>query len=134
MEVTEKNWILSFDELRILLFSLGYTQCDGIFMEEKKFTDEQVLQAMYSMSKQSWIVNNGSNFEIQPELKKALLLMGNPQSTAKLVNPETRRACFVYKGKDMIVVAERWWPKKDTIQIRSLSFEEFKAWRKGASL
>lgn len=134
MEVSEKSWILSFDEVRILLFSLGYTQCDGIFMKEKKFTDEQVLHAMYSMSKQSWIINNGNDFEIQPDLKKALNLMGHPETTKKLVNYETRRACFVYKGSDTIVVAERWWPKKDTIKITSLTLEQFRTWRKGASL
>lgn len=49
MEIIEKSIILSFDELRILLFSQGYRSCEGVFMPEKDFSHTDILRALQKL-------------------------------------------------------------------------------------
>lgn len=43
--------ILTFDEIRILLYSLGFTSCEGIYMPQKEFTPSEVLKAVHSLER-----------------------------------------------------------------------------------
>ena len=54
-EVIEEGKILTFDELRILLFACGIEEINGVFMPEKVFTEEEVLSALHHMAEREII-------------------------------------------------------------------------------
>ena len=49
-EVIEKGILLTFDEIRILLYGMGVSEIDGVYMPEKAFTEEEILSAMQHLS------------------------------------------------------------------------------------
>lgn len=51
MEIIKKNIILSFDELRILLYSQGFRRCEGVYMPEKDFSQENIINALDKLEK-----------------------------------------------------------------------------------
>lgn len=126
----DKNWILSFDELRVLLYSLGFTSCNGIFMPSKQFTPDEILAAMGKMSRNEWIINEGDHFEIVPDLKKYLQVIGNPKSTELLEDTDTGRKLFCYIDEEEIAVTEMFLRKRNTIRLRGFDRTSFLEFRK----
>ena len=45
-KLVEQGIILTFDEIRILLYGLGKTGIEGVWMPEKEFTEQDVLDAL----------------------------------------------------------------------------------------
>ena len=49
-KLVEQGIFLTFDEIRILLYGLGKTKIEGVWMPEKEFTEQDVLAAMHHLS------------------------------------------------------------------------------------
>ncbi len=128
IEANHKSWILSFDELRVLLFSLGFEKNEGILMDEKTFTESEVLFTLHHLTQKNLLGLNEDRFEIIPELKKYLTIIGKPESS-QIINGEDGREYFVYFGTEEAAVTERYWQRKDAIRITGMSLEDYREWR-----
>ena len=156
-EMSEKTVILSFDEIRILLYSLGCESCDGIFMPWKEFSPQEILMAVYSMEKRGFLlldenrpgenpVGEGEAVDVQPHfvilpgLKKMIQTMGRPGGSfeyrpgenlpgfSKDLYNGTEYYCYMLP--DYCVVAERDWTRRESLRLRAMGLEAFAAWRK----
>jgi len=128
VEANLKNWILSFDELRVLLFSLGFDKNEGILMKEKNFSESEVLQIMHQLSQKELIVFAEDSLEVVPELKEYLNVIGRPEYS-EIVTGADGHEYYVYLGTDHAVVTDRYWQKKDAIRLSGMSFEQYREWR-----
>lgn len=128
-EIETRVWILSFDEFRILLASLGYGSVDGIFMEQKQFVKSDVIQSMFAMQKAECIVPLENAFLLDEELEKILRAVGEPDDTELLEADNGRQVFCYYRGK-IVAVSERYFEKKDTIRLCGFTREGFALWRK----
>ena len=128
-EIETRVWILSFDEFRILLASLGYGSVDGIFMAEKEFTRSDVIQYMFKMQKAECITQQEDAFTLDEELENILRAVGEPDGTEVLEADNGRQVFCYYKG-DVVAVSERYFEKKDTLRLYGFSRDGFGLWRK----
>ncbi len=128
-EIETRVWILSFDELRILLASLGYGSVDGIFMEEKEFKRSDVIQSLFHMQKAECITPHDDVFSLDEELEKILRAVGEPDGTEVLEADNGRQVFCYYKG-DVVAVSERYFEKKDTLRLYGFKRDVFDLWRK----
>lgn len=128
-EIETKVWILSFDELRILLASLGYVSIDGIFMEDKVFSRSDVINSMFHMQKAECITEQDDQFLMDEDLEKMLRIIGEPDDTEILEADSGRQVFCYYKAED-VVVSERYFRKKDSIRLYGFSHAAFMQWRK----
>lgn len=144
----EQSVMLTFDEVRILLYSLGFTKCEGIYMPEKEFSAEAILRTMHKLSSRGILNVHTSGekpqFVIKPALRRMLVTMGAPAGTfifrpgegipgfsAELNNgPEY----FCYMVPDYCLVAERDWTRKDSLRLRAMKPDEFQDWQKEREL
>lgn len=104
----DKSIILTFDEIRILLYSQGFRTCEGIYMPEKEYTEKEILRAMHHMAKRGFfttlpglgndqdeapgtLTDGGEGhgirqeennlFNLKPDLQRMILSMGAPAGT-----------------------------------------------------
>lgn len=129
-EMMEHGILLSFDELRILLYSMGIRSLEGIYMPEKEFSEMEIIQALRHMSGNGLILAENGQFSIREDLLQILEVMGHPAGTL-VYSPKDGSAqeyfCYMVPGR--VTVSERYWKKKDTLKLRLLTEDEFKAWR-----
>lgn len=128
-EIETKVWILSFDEFRILLSSVGYVSCDGIFMEEKQFERSDVIESMFAMQKAECIMPGKDAFVLDEELEKLLKAIGEPDDT-EILEADSGRQVFCYFKGDLVAVSERHFEKKDSLRLYGFTRDGFALWRK----
>lgn len=132
-EMIEKGFILSFDELRILLHSLGVRTVEGVYMPEKEFTDSEVIKALHHLAKSGLILSAGERFLIREDLREVLEAVSRPEASF-FWRSESEGGqeyyCYVVPGR--VAVSERYWKKSDTIKLRLFTVEEFEAWKEQA--
>lgn len=149
----EKAFLFTFDEIRILLYSLGFTSCEGILMPRKDFSGQEVLQTVYGLVKRELLElpenlpdvdfqtePGKEQFVMPPWLDQMIRAMGNP-SAAMIYRPgETSPGyCeelysgpeyFCYFLPDYCLLTERDWTRKESIRLRAMDMEGFFAWQK----
>ena len=135
-----KTILLSFDEVRILLYSMGITSCEGIQMPEKQFSPQEILQAMHALYRRGLLISDESpHFLIRSDLLKMLSAMGNPGGTMIYRQGETLpgfseemnngREFFCYIVPDYILVTERDWTRRDFLRLRAMTPIGFSEWK-----
>lgn len=123
------NLILSFDEIRILLYNLGFRQIDGILMDEKNYSGSDILQSLKHLS-DNGIISAGDNvFSIREDVCDCLEIIGNPVYVERIVSRPGRPSYAVYNSPDLIVVTQLYEKKKDTLRIMTFTTTEFNRWK-----
>ena len=56
MEIIKRRIVLTFDELRILLYSQGYRRCEGVYMPEKDFSEENIIRSLSILEKNGLLI------------------------------------------------------------------------------
>lgn len=128
--VNEIDVLLTYDELRILLFSIGCTECEGVFMPRKEFSQEEVLKAMHTMSGRGILIADNDVFIIREDIREMLEVISRPAATEELDTGYGNQMYFVYICPDRIVVSEKYWMKKDTVRLRMYNAEDYREWRR----
>lgn len=129
-EVIEKGIFLTFDEIRVLLYSMGVSELQGVYMPEKTFRDEEIIFAMHHMSEAGFIKAEEERFLIREDIKDILKIMAAPLRT-DIWRPMGAEgpAFFLYFTGDEVVVSERYWRKKDTLKLTMFGKDDFEKWR-----
>lgn len=74
-QVIEKGIFLTFDEIKILLFNMGVSEIEGVYMPEKSFSKEEIILAMHHMSDVGVIEATEEKFRIREDVKMLLTIM-----------------------------------------------------------
>lgn len=129
-KLVEQGIILTFDEIRILLYGLGKTGIEGVWMPEKEFTEQDVLYAMHHLSKAGFIIAQDDRFIMREDVRRIIEIAAAPDAT-EIWTPcgEQGPSYFLYYAGESVVVSERFWRKKDTVRYALLSVEEFRRFR-----
>lgn len=135
-EVLETGVILSFDEFRILLYGMGIRSIEGIYMEDKSCTDEEVVRALYHMSEQGIIsAAEDEGFLLRDDIQEILWTVGYPEQTwiyrpnEKQMEIKTGPEFYCYRAGDKVVVSERYWKKKEAVKLQLFSEETYEIWK-----
>lgn len=129
-EVVEKSVLLTFDEIRILLYGMGVSEIVGFYMPEKIFSQEEVVAALRHLSEAGFIEAGEEKFIIRKDIKNLLEIVAVPDFTdIWMPSGEEGPAFFLYFSGDNTVVSERFWNKKDTLKFAVFDRETFKKWR-----
>ncbi len=135
-EVLETGVILSFDEFRILLYGMGIRSIEGVYMEDKSCTDEEVVRALYHMSEQGIIsAAEDEGFLLRDDIQEILWTVGYPEQTwiyrpnEKWTGIKTGPEFYCYRAEDKVVVSERYWKKKEAVKLQLFSEETYEIWK-----
>ncbi len=128
-EVEDAGIIISYDELKILLYNQGFRSCNGILMPDDPRTDEEILRTMYKLSGRGMIENRGDHFVISEEMARITELIGAPQSSYSFCDGESGQIYYCYLSQDLVVVTQNDRSRKDSLIIRRFTPEEFTVWR-----
>ena len=121
--------IISYDELRILLYNRGFRSCNGILMPDRKMSDEEVLQTLNRLAVRGMIRAKEDHFVIEPDTARIVDLIGDPAGSYSFSDPETGQVYYCYIAEHLVVVSENYWKKKDTLRLRKFTPAEFSIWR-----
>lgn len=121
--------IISYEGLKILLYNRGFCSCKGILMPDRKFSDEEILQAMNNLALRRMIEAREDYFVISPETAAIVDVIGNPESSYPFSDPETGQIYYCYLTQKMVVVTQVDWNRKETLRISRYTPEEFRNWR-----
>ena len=121
--------IISYDELKILLYNRGYRFCEGILMPDNEISDEEVLRAMNKLALRGMIIAKEDSFAISHETAQMVDLIGRPNSSYSFSDEKTGQVFCCYLSDEMVVVTENYWKRPDTLRIRIFTPEEFRIWR-----
>ncbi len=128
--VVEEGILLTFDELRILLFSCGLRETDGIYMPEKQLSEQEAVNVLLRMEEAGLIRAAEREFEIREDLRRILRVMTKPERSFPWTpSGGNGRAFYCYLAEDGAVVSERYRRKKDTLKLRFFSAEDFEKWK-----
>lgn len=130
----DEGFLLTFDEIRILLYAYGVREIKGICMPEKNFTDADIVRALHHMTDQGFITADGEEFVVKKQLDAILKIMCLADRSY-LWSPagDGTPAFYCYDARDGVVVSELFWKKKETLKLRLFSQEEFRAWKEKMS-
>ena len=130
VKVIERGIFLTFDEIRILLFNMGVTEIEGVYMPEKIFTEKEILLAMHHLSEEDFIEAREEKFLIREDIRNLLEVMAAPLCT-DIWSPLGKEGpkFFLYIKGDQVVVSERFFRKKDTLKLSLFEKEAFEKWR-----
>ncbi len=115
--------LISFQEIRILLYVRGVREIEGIYMPEHKYTDQEVVDSLHGMVKNKFIRVENEKFVLREDLEKILEIMSQAKESF-ILDPY-----FCYEWEGFIVVCERYWRKKDMLRIQMFTLEEFQTWK-----
>ena len=121
--------LISYDELKILLYNRGFRSCEGILMPDEERSDEEVLQAMNKLANRGVIVAKEEYFAVSPETAQMVDLIGAPDSSYSFSDEKTGQVYYCYLSDEMVVVTSKYWNKKDMLRIRPFTPEEYRIWR-----
>lgn len=149
MEIIEHTISLTFDELRVLLYSQGFKKCEGIYMPRKLFLASDVIAALKKLVEcglltieqerqftQKLPIVFGTDadiedskdpeeiFYIREDLLKMITIIGQPQTTEILDVGESKKI-FCYITDDGVVTSERYVGRKDTVRLMLLDAEKY---------
>lgn len=125
----ETAYIFTFDELRILLYSLGFTQCEGVRMPEKDFSAAEVIEGIRNLAAEGVAVPEEDGFRIAEDVARMLRVIGAPITTFSFEAGGAQYFCYV--SDDAVVVSERYWERAEAVRLRMLDTAAFTAWREG---
>ena len=153
MELNEgKVFLFTFDEIRVLLYSLGFTSCEGIFMPGKDYTGQKVLQTVNGLVRRGLLevpedlrdreyqaCPGKEQFVMRPWLYQMMMAMGNPSGTM-IYRPGEKYPGYpeeLYSGPeyfcyflpDYCLLTERDWTRKESMRLRAMDMKAFTAWR-----
>lgn len=158
MEIVKRNIILTFDELRILLYSQGYRRCEGIYMPEKEFTQEEIIRALGKLVGSGLLTVNRTEpaaaalplvftdndtdtsgggvlpaeeeFYIRDDLLEMIGIIGDPAAT-EILQQGTGIRMYCYYSDKGIVTSERFPGRKECVRLTLYNAEEFERFRRG---
>lgn len=150
-QISDRSIILTFDQIRILLYSLGFDSCEGVFMPGKEFSPQEILKAINSLvnrgllmlkeegGKKSDAMDKRPHFDIDPGLREMMLAIGSPGGafeyrpgeglpgfSKELYNgPEY----YCYILPDYCLVVQRDWTRAESLRLRAMDPLMFSLWR-----
>ncbi len=130
VNVIEKGVYLTFDEIRILLYGMGVSEIEGIYMPVKVFSREDVTAAMHHMAERGFIEAAEDKFLIRADIRRMLEIVANPEQTG-IWRPKGKEgpAFFLYMKGEQAVVSGETPGMKETMKITLFDKEAFARWR-----
>lgn len=125
----EPGIIISYDELRILLYNRGFRSCKGILMPDRKMIEEEVLRTLHKLESRGMIEAGDEYFTISSEMQRIADLIGAPESSYAFSDNLTGQTYYCYLSQELVVVTQNDWNRKNTLIIKRFTPDEFNSWR-----
>ena len=99
-QVIDREILLSFNEMRILLYNMGFKSVKGILMPREEFRREEIIRSMHHMSLHGMICFTEEGFQIRPDLEELLRVIGEDFLLCRGRPDHHNPACLGKKGHD----------------------------------
>lgn len=73
------SYIMSHEEIKLLLFSLGYTRVVGLPLTEASVEMNESIAALNNLYRNNLLTNNKDGFDVEPRLKKIINIIGQAE-------------------------------------------------------
>lgn len=83
------SYILNQSELKLLLYSAGYTKVSGIPLTDSTVEFNSGASAINSLYKNNLIIKKGNGFEIEENLKRIIEIVGTSNNIMLINTPKT---------------------------------------------
>lgn len=129
-EMIEKGILLTFDELKILLYGSKVTQIEGVYMPEKIFSSQEIAGALNHLSRIGFIKAGEERFHIREDIKEIIGIMAQPDRTG-ILKPDCAEypSFFWYVRGEHAVVSEQFGRKKETLRLMLYERNAFERWK-----
>ena len=121
--------IISYDELRILLYNRGFRSCKGILMPDRKMSEKEILQILHKLEGRGMIEAGDEYFTISREMQRIVDLIGAPESSYAFSDSLTGQTYYCYMSHELIIVTLNDRNRKKTLVIKKFTPDEFNTWR-----
>ncbi len=125
----EPGIIISYDELRILLYNRGFRSCKGILMPDRKMSEEEVLQVLHKLECRGMIESGEVYFTISKDMQRIVDLIGAPDSSYAFCDSLTGQTYYCYLSQELVIVTQNDWNRKKTLIIKIFTPDDFNTWR-----
>lgn len=152
MEIVERSIVLSFDELRILLYSQGCRRCEGVYMPEKEFSQIDILRALGKLVECGLLTPDkagpqteslplvfededterndagedpGERFYIRKDLLDMIRVICDHRDS-EIINGDEGRRLFCYYAQGEVVTSERYPGRPDSVRLTYYPAEVFR--------
>lgn len=128
-KIIETGILLTFDEIRILLYSMGVVRIEGVYMPEKNFSEKEIISAMHHMAAAGFIEAGEERFLLREDIRRLLEIMAAPART-DIWRPrgEGGPAFFLYWKGEQVVVSEQFFRKKETLRLSIFDQAALEKW------
>ena len=155
MEIVERSMILTFDELRILLYSQGFRRCEGVYMPEKDFSQRDIIKALGKLTECGLLsveksaaqaealplvfdeegagagADSGGpdeEFYIRKDLLEIIRIIGDHRD-AELITTDDGKRLFCYYAEGSVVTSMRCEGRKDSVRLTRYTADGFESFR-----
>ena len=123
------SYILTYDEFRILLYSFGITQVNGIIMEEKEFSESNVVQAMHHLWIIGFLMSEGDSFHIEDGLYQIMDVIAHALAWELLEFKRDSASYYCYIRGNDVAISEKYWNKPNSLRLHHMKLDEFNQWK-----
>ena len=129
-KIVEVSELLTFQEVKILLQSLGYDSITGIRMPEEQLTREAVIKLLHQMSEKGLLRAKGERFIMDSRIGEMMVCMGQPDKTVFYDSGDSWfPSYFCYMKEEQVLVSELYPVKKDVLKLTLFNREEYEKWK-----
>lgn len=121
----KKAYLLSQNELRVLLKGSGYLSVTGISLSQSKISDEVVLNTLNKLVNKGIISNSSNGFVMSDEVRKMITCLGASKSFFAIrsnIRSLTDLCCYI---GDNILVCDMMKQRNNDIKMYMISYDEF---------
>lgn len=122
-ECVEKGILLTFQELMLLLQSVGVQYMNGFYRAEGEISDQEVLFLTESLVKKGVLIAAEQEFFLDDTVEAMLRCMGWPDEDYEL--EQENAVVYCYERSEKVLVTKIYSMKENTLELVLYSKEEF---------
>lgn len=124
---TDEILLLTFQEILLLLQSLGYTEVRGIRLESKKADKEGVIRLIGGLVDKGLLIPEEETFRIEEKLGRMMVCMGEPEQDYELEYDGELFYC--YEREEDALVTSLYQRRPEMLELRFFTEGGLKKWK-----
>ncbi len=101
-------YVLSHNQLKVLLISCGFTYVKGITLEDSVVDDQMTINVLNDLMKNGLVENTGEAFCINDELREIIVALGSAEDFSVIRSSDRDLPdLFCYKNEKILICSSR---------------------------
>ncbi len=101
-------YVLSHNQLKVLLLSCGFTYVKGITLDDSVVDDQMTINVLNDLMKNDLVENTGEAFYINDELREIIVTLGSAEEFSVIRSSDKDLPdLFCYKSEKLLICSSR---------------------------